>query len=126
LDTLFTLGDMKTPLLASFVAYGTGSILIAIWYKQFGILGITYAMIIANLIYFKIMMFRIISKLKLDIWPIISKFLKNLSIAVLSGIIGVLSYKYLANIEVSSRLSFSIFNLILPSLVILSVYLILA
>jgi putative peptidoglycan lipid II flippase len=67
LDTLFTMGDMKTPLLASFVAYGIGSILIALWYKKFGIFGITYAMIIANMIYFKIMMLRVISKLKLDI-----------------------------------------------------------
>ena len=30
LDTLFALGDMKTPLIASFVAYGIGSVLIAI------------------------------------------------------------------------------------------------
>jgi peptidoglycan biosynthesis protein MviN/MurJ (putative lipid II flippase) len=88
LDTLFALGDMMTPLLASFFAYGLGSFLIWAFYDRFGIMGITIALIIANAIYFKIMMLRIIFKLKIGKWELITKVIKNLSIAILSGIMG--------------------------------------
>lgn len=125
LDTLFALGDMKTPLIASFVAYGIGSVLVAIWYKQFDVFGIASAMIIANFIYFLIMMLKIISRLDLDSRFLFIKFLKNLSIAILSGIIGLLSYNYLNQLSIS-RFGFICFGLVIPSLIIFGVYLLLA
>jgi putative peptidoglycan lipid II flippase len=126
LDTLFALNDMMTPLIASFVAYGIGSVLIVIWYKDFGILGITFAMVIANMIYFKIMTWKIIKMLKIDVYPMLIKISKNLLIAVLSGIIGLLCYNYFNQFGEGNWLKFVGFSLIIPCLSILLVYLLLA
>ncbi len=123
LDTLFALNDMITPLIASFVAYGLGSVLIAIWYKDFGILGITFAMIIANLIYFKIMTWKIMKMLKISIYPLAVKMGKNLLIAILSGIIGLLCYNYFSQFSGDNWFKFAGFSLIIPCLVILLTYL---
>jgi hypothetical protein len=51
-------------------------------------MGITIALIIANAIYFKIMMLKIIFKLKIPKLELIKKVIINLSIAILSGIMG--------------------------------------
>jgi hypothetical protein len=51
-------------------------------------------MVIANMIYFKIMTWKIIKMLKIDVYPMLIKISKNLLIAVLSGIIGLLCYNY--------------------------------
>jgi len=123
LDTLFALGDMMTPLLASFVAYIFGSILISMWYLKFNLYGIALAMIIANFIYFIIMFIKIASRLKLDIKMIIFKFIQNLLIAVLSGIIGLLSFNYLARFDNTSWLIYMLLNIILPALIISTAYL---
>lgn len=72
------------------MAYTLGSIMIAGLYQQFDLPGIALSMVIANSLYCLIMMWQIVKKLKIDIRPIILKFAKNLSIAVLSGIMGLL------------------------------------
>jgi peptidoglycan biosynthesis protein MviN/MurJ (putative lipid II flippase) len=64
--------------------------MIAGLYKTFDLPGIAFSMVVANSIYCLIMMYQIIKKLKINIWPIIIKFMKNLSIAILSGIMGLL------------------------------------
>jgi len=125
LDTLFVLEDMITPLIASFVAYGLGSFLIAKWYTVLDIYGIVLAMVIANFVYFIIMMVKIISKLDLDVYSIFTKFIKNLSIAILSGIIGLLVYMKLSSYSYSV-INYGIFNILIPSIVILGVYILLA
>jgi len=66
LDTLFAMGDVYTPLTASFIAYAIGAVLIYFWHQSFDIFGITMALIIANFIYLMIMIVKIVFKLKLD------------------------------------------------------------
>ncbi len=126
LDTLFALGDMMTPLLASFFAYGLGSLLIWLFYERFGIMGITIALIVANAIYFKIMMLKIIFKLKIPKLELIKKVVTNLSIAILSGIMGWIAYESLDHIHTLGIVDYMIYNLIIPTVVILGVYLTLA
>lgn len=67
LDTLFSWEDTKTPLIASFVAYLIGTIMIASLYKTFDLPGIVFSMVVANSIYCLIMMRQIIKKLKINI-----------------------------------------------------------
>ena len=89
------------------------------------IYGIALAMVIANFVYFIIMMVKIVSKLDLDVYSIFTKFIKNLSIAILSGIIGLLVYMKLSSYSYS-LINYGIFNILIPSLVILGVYILLA
>ncbi len=126
LDTLFALGDMMTPLLASFFAYGLGSFLIWVFYRQFGVVGITIALVIANAIYCKIMTLKIIFKLEISKLELIMKVIKNLSIAILSGIMGWMALRSLENINTLGIVDYLLYNLIIPTLVILGVYILLA
>jgi hypothetical protein len=56
----------------------------------------------------------------------ISKVIKNLSIAILSGIIGSLGYALLSNIKTIGAVDYAIYNLVIPTLMIVGVYMLLA
>ncbi len=126
LDTLFSWEDTKTPLVASFVAYTLGSIMIAGLYQQFDLPGIALSMVIANSLYCLIMMWQIVKKLKIDIRPIILKFAKNLSIAVLSGIMGLLISQWLNNLIVKSLMGDVLISILMPTSGIVITYWLLA
>lgn len=126
LDTLFAMGDVYTPLIASFVAYSFGAGLIYFWYQKFDIFGITLALVLANFVYLIIMMTKILLKLKIGWWYVAKRFLLNLMIGVSSAIIGMIVLNSMDSFKYANRAYYMLFNLILPGFVIVLAYILLA
>lgn len=108
------------------MAYGIGSIMVATLYKPFDLSGIVFSIIIANALYCLIMMSCIIKKLKMTFWPIFIRFIQNLSIAILSGIMGLLVSQWLSGMVINNWFCYAFINIIIPASVITSIYLLLA
>jgi hypothetical protein len=85
-----------------------------------------FSMIVANAIYCLIMMYQIIKKLQINIWPIIFRFIQNLSIAILSGIMGLLISQVLTRVVLANWLLSTLINILIPTLIITLTYWLLA
>lgn len=126
LDSLFALMDVYTPLIASFIAYGLGSFCIYLFYKPFGINGIAFSLILANFVYFLIMFLVLTFKLKISVLSVFVRFLKNLLIATLSGIIGTVYLSSIKSLEFKGLIIYSITNLVIPASLMFLTYVFLA